>query len=159
MEKKNIKDRTQLWDVKNTRMIIALFCMLFCVSCISSQVRKMKNHMDKEFIAKVGAVYEETPDDNPCAGSEIYLILLFDKKQVHVAEKEMSSCDKETIQEIGTFDWKLKDNKEIAIDFIPQKIQGTYAENLILELRDKQLVGRIKHLNGQVKEYIFKEKN
>ncbi len=115
--------------------------------------------MDKEFIAKVGAVYEETPDDNPCAGSEIYLILLFDKKQVHVAEKEMSSCDKETIQEIGTFDWKLKDNKEIAIDFIPQKIQGTYAENLILELRDKQLVGRIKHLNGQVKEYIFKEKN
>ncbi len=115
--------------------------------------------MHKEFIAKVGAVYEETPDDNPCAGSEIYLTLLFDKKQVYVAEKEISSCDKETIHQIGTFDWKLKNSQEIAIDFIPQKIQGTYAENLILELRDKQLVGRIKHVNGQIVEYIFKEKN
>ncbi len=115
--------------------------------------------MHKEFIAKVGAVYEETPDDNPCAGSEIYLTLLFDKKQVYVTEKEISSCDKETTKEIGTFDWELKDNKEIAIDFIPQKVQGTYAENLFLELLDKQLVGRIKHVNGQIVEYIFKEKN
>jgi len=158
MKKKNIKDKAQLCDLKKNRKKTVLFCTLFCFSFFVLQAQKMKNVLHKELTANVGTICEETPDDNPCAGSAIYLILVFDKKEVQVTEKEISSCDKETIHEIGTFDWKLKDHKEISIDFVPQKIQGTYAENLILELRDKQLLGRIKHLNGQIVEYVFKEK-
>ncbi|MEW7280364.1 hypothetical protein ABW636_17370 [Aquimarina sp. 2201CG1-2-11] len=118
----------------------------------------MKKLLNKELIAKVGTVYEETPDDNPCAGSQIYLAFLFDKKQVQVSEIEVSSCDKETLHIIGTYTWKLLCTKEVKIDFDPVTTEGTYAENIALKIQDKQLIGTSTHLNGQVIEYIFKEK-
>ncbi|MBG6130346.1 hypothetical protein IWQ47_001571 [Aquimarina sp. EL_43] len=117
----------------------------------------MKNHLNKKLIAKVGAVCEETPDDNPCAGSEIYLSLFFDKKQVKVSEVEISTCGKESVYEIGNYNWELLYSKEISIDFILEQTKGTYAEHLSLELRDKKLIASITHLNGKVVEYVFKE--
>jgi len=118
----------------------------------------MKNYLNKELIAKVGDIFEETPDDNPCAGSEIFLGFIFNKKEVKVYEKQISTCGKESVNRIGTYNWKLLCNKKIKIDFIPEQTKGTYAEHLFLELRDKQLVERITHLNGKVLEYIFNEK-
>ncbi|WP_034242124.1 hypothetical protein [Aquimarina atlantica] len=118
----------------------------------------MKKYLHKELRTEVATVCEETPDDNPCAGSTIYLALWFDKKQVQVSEKEVSTCDQESIYNIGTYTWKLLPNKEIKIDFDPNRIKGTYAEGLSLKLRDKQLIGYITYINGEVGEYAFKEK-
>ena len=138
---------------KKTGLVFFVFCIWFA----NAHAQKMKNHLHKELIAKVGTIYEETPDDNPCAGSEIYLIFLFDKKRVQVVEKVISTCDQESIYTIGTYPWKLLDSKEIKIDFDPVMVEGTSAKGLFLELRNQQVIGNITHLNGKVVEYIFKE--
>ena len=126
-----------------------------CFSILYSQ--KMKNHLHKKWIAKVGNIYEETPDDNPCAGSEIYLTLVFDEKQIHISEKEISSCNQESTHKIGIYNWKLLPNNVIEVDSILKETKGTYATQLQLELRDSKIVGIITHLNGKVVEYVFKE--
>lgn len=99
----------------------------------------------------------ETPDNNPCAGSQIYLTLLFNKKLVLVSEKEISNCGKESIIKIGTYSWELLCNKNIKVDFISEQTKGTYAEQLFIKLRNKQLIGYLTHLNGETVEYVFKE--
>ncbi len=152
-----MKYKIQLLDLKNINKKNVFTFILFCVCCLS-HAQKMKNYVNKELTAKVGIIYEETPDDNPCAGSEIYLTFLFDKKQVQVSEKEVSTCGKESIHNIGTYTWELLCSKEIKVDFIAEQTKGTYAENIVLELRDKQLIGNITHLNGKVITYTFKEK-
>ncbi|MBW1294167.1 hypothetical protein [Aquimarina litoralis] len=117
----------------------------------------MTNHLHKKLISKVDTIYEETPDDNPCAGSEIYLMLVFDEKQIHISEKEISSCNKSSTHKIGMYDWKLVSNNTIEVDFITKEVEGTYAEQLQLELRDSKVIGIITHLNGNEVEYVFKE--
>ncbi len=150
--------KIQLYSKKYLNKRTAFVFMLCSMCYLSSHAQKMKKLLNKELIAKVGTVYEETPDDNPCAGSQIYLTFLFDKKQVQVSEIEISSCDKESIHNIGTYTWKLLCTKEVKIDFDPDMTKGTYVENIALKIQDKQLIGTITHLNGQVIEYIFKEK-
>ncbi|MFC5048386.1 hypothetical protein [Aquimarina hainanensis] len=148
------KDIKHIICIKKT-IVVMILC---CISGISSHAQKMKNHLHKKLVTKVGTVCEETPDDNPCAGSEIYLSLFFDKKEVKVSEIEVATCGQESIYNIGTYTWKLLPNKEIRIDFIPEQTKGTYAEHLFLELRDKKLVARIIHLNGEEVEYVLEDK-
>lgn len=61
--------------------------ILFYICSTLCHAQKMKKHLNKELVAKVGAIYEETPDDNPCAGSEIFLGFIFNKKEVKMYEK------------------------------------------------------------------------
>ncbi|WP_299895543.1 hypothetical protein [uncultured Aquimarina sp.] len=117
----------------------------------------MKNHLHKKLIAKVGGIYEETPDDNPCAGSEIYLVLRFEETQIHIIQMEISSCNKESHHKIGTYNWKLASNGAIQVDFIAKEIENTYANQLQLKLKDENIIGNITHQNGKVVAYIFKE--
>ena len=131
--------------------------VLFCVCSLSSQSQKMNNHLYKVLITKIGDICMETPDDNPCSGSQIFLTLLFDKKQVQVSEKEISSCSKVSILKIGTYNWEFMSNKKIKVYFISEETKGTYAEQLFLELRNKQVIGHLTHLNGKTVEYVFKE--
>jgi len=107
----------------------------------------------------MGTIYEETPDDNPCAGSQIYLTLFFEKETVSVSEKEVSTCGKENISEIGNFIWQLMPSNKIKIYFDLQKIKYTYAKNLSLELENNNIVGTIIHLNNTTSKYIFEESN
>ena len=153
-----MKNIVQLSNIYNCSKKNIFIFILFCTCSLSLYAQKMKNHLYKELTAKVGAICEETPDDNPCAGSEIYMMLVFDEKQVSISEKEISSCDQESVHNIGIYNWKLLENQKISIDDIAEQTKGTYAENIVLELRDKQLVGNITHVNGRVIEYIFKEK-
>lgn len=139
-------------------MIRSIFILIFSFLYSFSNAQEMKSYLNKELTANVGSIYEETPDDNPCAGSQIYLTFQFDKDKVSVSEKEITSCGKESINEIGKYNWKLGSNKEINIDFDLQKIKETYAENLFLEIGGKNIVGRITHLNNTTSEYVFKEK-
>ncbi len=135
------------------------FVFILCSMCyLSSHAQKMKKLLNKELIAKVDTVYEETPDDNPCAGSQIYLTLLFDKEQVQITEKEISTCGKVATHKIGIYYWKMLPDQKIEVDFIKSQTEDTYAKNLALELRDKQLIGSVTHVNGRIMEYIFKEK-
>lgn len=139
-----------------TRNICIVISLLIC---FLSNAQEMKNHLNKELTANVGTLYEETPDNNPCAGSQIYLTLLFDQEKVCVSEKEISTCEKENISEIGSFNWQLLENNRIDIGFDPQKIKYTYAKTLSLELKNDTVIGKIIHLNGTTSEYIFKEHN
>jgi len=143
-------------NIFTTKLIV--ITILFCTCSTFCVAQKMKDYLNKELVAKVAVIYEETPDDNPCAGSEIFLGFIFNKKEVKVYEKEIVTCGKKIVNEIGVYKWELLPNKEIKIDFISEQTKDTYAEHLFLELKDKQLVGRIKHLNGKVIEYIFNEK-
>ena len=140
-------------------MSINIFITLFCFLYSSSNAQEVDVHLNKELIAKVGTIYEETPDDNPCAGSEIYLTLFFDTEKVSVSEKEVSTCGKESVFEIGNFDWQLMSSNEIKIDFDPQKIKYTYAQNLSLELENNTIIGTIIHLSNTTSKYIFEESN
>lgn len=135
-------------------ILILIFSFLYSLS----NAQEMKSYLNKELIANVGSIFEETPDDNPCAGSEIYLTLLFDKEKVCVTEKEISSCGKEFITEIGKYNWELVSNKEISINFDPQKTKNTYAQNLFLQIKNHNIIGKIRHLNGEIIEYPFKDK-
>jgi len=107
-------------------------------------VKKMKPFLHKELVVNVAAICEETLGDNECMRSELYIMLNFDAKQVHVSELEIDSCENETINEIGIYPWKLTQNKSIEI--------------LSLKLKDKEVIGKIKRLNGKVKEHVFEER-
>lgn len=139
-------------------VIFITIAMLFSACSTLCHPKKMNDYFNKELITRVATICEETPDNNPCAGSEVFLALMFDKKEVQVYEKVISSCDKESVNKIGVYTWTLLPNKELQIDFISEEIEHTYADCFFLELRDKQLVGRITHLNGKVIEYSFQEK-
>jgi len=141
--------------IKNKNITLAI--ILCSLGYFTAQAQTMKNYSCKELLAKVGDIYMETPDENPCAGSEIYLILKFNKQEVTLSEKEVSSCDEESITPIGTYPWNLLHNHKIEVDFIADQIKGTYAEQLKLELRDQQIIGSITHVNGKTKEYVFQE--
>ena len=136
---------------------ILTILLFFFYSLSNSQ--EMSIHLYKEFTTNVGTIYEETPDDNPCAGSQIYLTLFFEKETVSVSEKEVSTCGKENISEIGNFNWQLMPSNKIKIYFDLQKIKYTYAKNLSLELENNNIVGTIIHLNNTTSKYIFEESN
>lgn len=144
---------------QNILTVIYITIALLLNACSTlCHTQKMNAYFNKELVARVATICEETPDNNPCAGSEIFLVLMFDKQEVQVYEKELSTCGKASVNEIGVYKWTLLPNKELKIDFISEQIKHTYAEYLFLELRDKQLVGRITHLNGKVIEYSIHEK-
>lgn len=121
-------------------------------------VKKIKPFLHKELVVNVATICEETLGDNECMGSELYIMLNFDAKQVHVSELEIDSCENETINEIGIYPWKLTQNKSIEIEILPKKLPFSGIEILSLKLKDKKVIGKIKRLNGKVKEYVFEER-
>ena len=144
-----------LYTITQNKNFLLTMLLGLCFSFGFSQ--EMKNHLHKKLIAKVGGIYEETPDDNPCAGSEIYLILEFEETLIHISEMEISSCNKESNHKIGTYNWRLASNDAIQVDFITKEIENTYANQLQLKLKDENIIGNITHQNGKVVAYIFKE--
>lgn len=79
--------------------------------------------INQTFISMIGSVCEETPDDNPCAGLEIFLILNFNEDNVSVIEKEVSSCGIDNIISTLDYKWKLTENYEIKIHNDPKEIE------------------------------------
>ena len=132
-----------------------ILMMPFLFLTLSFNAQENQNLLvNKTFTAKVGSVYEETPNDNPCAGQEVYLVLKFKKEEVLVSEKYISSCGKESIIIIVNYKWELLKCNKIKIDVNPRRIEYTYLHKLTLELRNRQLFGKRK--NGNIiSEYIF----
>lgn len=136
---------------------IPILVSLFAAQACKDQ--EMDIYMNKHLIAEVGTVYEETPDDNPCAGRIVYLSLVFSTDKVSVSEIETTSCNEEFILEMGSYDWTLLETKEIMIDFNDGNLGHTYADTIFLELQDSGIVGIITHLNATKTKHVFEEKH
>jgi len=118
----------------------------------------MESFLHKELIVNVATMCEETLDDNDCMGSELYMMLYFDTKEVRISELEIDSCSKESINKVGVYSWKLTNNDLVIIESLPIKLPLIGVKALSLELKNKQLVGRFKLLNGKTKSLIFNKK-
>lgn len=107
------------------------------------------------FISKIGSICEETPDDNPCAGLEIHLILKFTKDNLSIIEKEISSCDEENISSRLSYKWKLTQNSEIKIDTNPQEIEYHFLKDLVLKIEDEKVIGYKKQGIKKMNKFEF----
>ncbi|WP_299675707.1 hypothetical protein [uncultured Tenacibaculum sp.] len=110
----------------------------------------------KQFIANVNSVCEETPDDNPCAGEEIYVVVKFLKDMVELAEKGISSCDKETYIRKFKYNYEIKEN-DILITLKPEEVEYTHLKEIKFTIENKKLFGAITYPNGKIIVYEFKE--
>lgn len=140
----------------NTKNLVTLTLLSVCSWLSPSQ--NIQNHLHKELVAKVGDLCEETIDPNDCAGIEIYVTLFFEKQKVTLSEKEVTTCDTETILFSGTYFWNIASNQEITINFETNEIGGTYLKEMAFALKDSLIIGLVRQFNGQVTEHIFKEK-
>lgn len=110
----------------------------------------------KQFIANVNSVCEETPDDNPCAGEEIYVVVKFLKDKVELTEKGVSSCDKETYIRKFKYNYGIKEN-DILIALKPEEVEYTHLKEIKFVIENKKLFGSITYPNGKIIVYEFKE--
>ncbi len=134
-----------------------IFLVLFCVIVFSLKAQEnKKNIANKTFIATVGSICEEVTPPSDCAGAMVYLVLKFDKNKVLITEKEISSCDKETIHYKVNYKWELINNT-VKIYKDLEEIRFTYLENLLLILKEGKILGTRKIYDGRKVEYKFKQ--
>jgi hypothetical protein len=133
---------------------ILFLTFLFMTSFLSAQENE-DFLIHKSFTAHVGSICEETAKPDPCAGKQIYLVLAFKKEQVSISEKYVNSCGKESIRELGNYNWELVASTQVKIDIDPEQKAYTYMENLTLVLKAGQLVGKRKNWETDTTEYIF----
>jgi len=93
------------------------------------------------FSCSIGYMCEETPDNNPCAGLEIYLILNFSEETVSIIEKEISSCGVEHINSQLRYKWELTQDSEIKIDTNLKEIEYHFIKNLVLKIENGTVIG------------------
>lgn len=117
---------------------------LICIhSYLASQAQNKDDHIliNQTFTATIGYVCEETPEPNPCAGLEIYLVLSFTKEEVSIIEKEVSSCDVEDITSKLNYKWELIQDSEIKIYSNPKEIEYNFLEGLRIKIEDNNIIG------------------
>ncbi|WP_299711389.1 hypothetical protein [uncultured Tenacibaculum sp.] len=133
------------------------FCVLLVLFTVITHGQKIEEtFFNKPFMANVNSVCEETPDDNPCAGEEIYVVVKFLKDKVELAEKGVSSCGEETYVLNFTYSWNIKED-EIVILTNPKEVKSTHLKKIKFSIQDKKLIGYINYPNGKVIAYHFKE--
>ena len=109
----------------------------------------------QSFITKTGSVCEETPDDNPCAGFEIFVILNFNKERVLILEKEVSSCGLEKITSKLDYKWRLTENGKINIYSNPKEIKYHFLKDLVLKIENKKIIGYKKREHKNTEKFEF----
>ncbi|NQX98227.1 MAG: hypothetical protein HRT73_10155 [Flavobacteriales bacterium] len=134
--------------------IIFIIALFFTALSIKAQGKQYLLN-NKTFLANVGLIWEETPDENPCAGQQVYLVLEFKEAKVLVLEKYISSCEKEEIIVIGNYKWILLGNNRVKIVADPKEIEDTYFKKLILEFSNGQLLGTRINGDNSISEFIF----
>lgn len=135
------------------RKIILLSVLIMMTNAYAQDRSEFLYH--KEFIALVGNSYEETPEPEPCAGQEIYLLLKFNTKKVSITQKAISSCGEENIEHEFYYKWKLLPNNELKFFSNPNDIKYTYLENLYLEVKGSNILGSIIYPNSQKSLFTF----
>ncbi|TCI91878.1 hypothetical protein [Tenacibaculum sp. M341] len=133
--------------------------LIFILIVITIQAQKSDlNLLGNTFSANVNSVCEETPDDNPCAGEQIYIVVTFSEEEVKLIEKGISSCDKETYSYSFKYKWEFINN-EIKIHSNPEEVKYTYLKKMRLILKEEELFGFITYDNGKVIEHKFTMNN
>ncbi len=135
---------------------LVVFIFLLMPFLINAQ-KKGKPLANKTFMINIGFICEETPDGNPCAGVDIYLVLHFTKMMVYAIEKEVSTCGEQTTLPIGEFMWKWEEGNKSTIEFNPKEVEGTPLENLTLQYYSGELVGEKLNENNSISKYLFYE--
>ncbi|MGG6231002.1 hypothetical protein [Tenacibaculum sp. SDUM215027] len=113
----------------------------------------------KEYVSNIGYKCEETPEPNPCAGIQMYLILNFSKEQVLITEKDISSCGSEYITSILEYKWELTQDSIIRIYSKPEEIEYKFLKDLVLKIENGKVIGNKKYWNNKIDKFIFKEKS
>ncbi|WP_375239621.1 hypothetical protein [Aurantibacter sp.] len=109
--------------------------------------------VNKTFVSKIGTLCEEVEGDDFCAGSTIFLVLKFNKETVLAQEKYISTCDSVSVIPIGVFKWRLYQQ-----NIVLENTEGTFLENLKLEVVNDVLSGKRKNDNNKIISYFtFKE--
>lgn len=132
-------------------VLIALFFSLL----IYGQANK-KKLIGKVFITKLESICEEVSPPDPCAGYEEYMILAFKENDVLVTEKQITSCDKETVSSQRKFTWKIKES-EIIIKIPFKEKQNTVLKNFSLKLEKEGIIGIKKTYENKTVHYKFEE--
>ena len=112
--------------------------------------------IDNTFSAKLGDICEETPEPDPCAGQELYLVLEFGKEQVRAFERYTSSCEEITIVEIGNYKWSVLEEGELQIHYTIEAVEYTLLKDVELRIEDQILRGIKTQRNANTSHYIFK---
>ncbi|WP_109435326.1 MULTISPECIES: hypothetical protein [Aquimarina] len=112
--------------------------------------------INQTFISNIGSVCEETPEPDPCAGLEVYLILKFTKENISIVEKEISSCGSEYITSKLDYHWELIQNSEIKVHSIPKEIEYKFLKDLVLKIEDGKIIGYKKLWNKKTSRIEFK---
>ena len=112
--------------------------------------------INKNFIAKIGSICEETTDGYDCAGIEIYLILNFTKEDLSITEKQISSCGTENITFKLDYKWELTPQSEIKIGVDSTEITSNFFKNIVLKFENKTVIGYINNTEIEF-EKIVKE--
>lgn len=115
---------------------------------------KVDNLLNGEFISNIGYGCEETPEPNPCAGVEMYLILNFTKERVLVTEKDISSCGSEYITSELEYKWELTQDSIIKIQSKPEEIEYKFLKNLVLKIEKREIVG----YKNKTEKFVFEKK-
>lgn len=135
--------------MKKTLTILILLVTLY----LNAQKEKISK---KTYTAYVGSVCEEVDFTDSCAGYETFLVLKFKKDEVVVIEKNISSCNRETIVLNHNYKWKLINN-EIQIAFNKNEIKSSYFDDLKIEIRNNKIIGSKKAIGGKIIKYQFLE--
>lgn len=94
---------------------------------------------------------QETTEPDLCAGQEIYLVLKFNKENITIIEKNISSCKKEEIN----YKWELIGDNEIKIWLKPEEIKYKSIENMKFKTTDGIIIGYKMDWNNKKVEYVF----
>ena len=127
--------------------------MAFALNVVSQTI--LKTLTNGAFISKTGEIFEETPDDNPCAGQEVFLVLEFKKSKVNITEKFISSCGNESIGYKLEYKWELTNHNEIKIFYKPEEVKYKLIDNMKLIIIGDVIRGCKNNLSGKEVEYVF----
>ncbi len=145
------------WEIIMKRFILfLLFTNIFLNLEAQNKTDILTN---KEYVSNIGYGCEETPEPNPCAGVQKYLILNFSKEQVLITEKDISSCGSEYITSKLKYKWELTQDSIIKIYSKPEEIEYKFLEGLVLKIENGKVIGNKKYSNNKIENFIFKEKS
>ncbi len=119
---------------------------------------KANNLPSGEFISNIGYECEETPEPNPCAGVEMYIILNFTKERVLVTEKDISCCGSEYITSKLEYKWELTQDSIIKIHSKPEEIEYKFLKDLVLKIEKREMVGYKEYWNNKTEKFVFEKK-
>ena len=139
-------------------MIKLTLTFFLLISGITSAQLNEEILLNTEYTSVMETICEETSVPDPCAGQEIYLTLKFEKRNVFITQKSVSTCGKEHISLELEYKWELKKGNEIKIFAEPNEIKYSTLRDLKFKVEDKIVYAFRNEGTNQFDKYIFLNK-